>query len=369
MAASDATTARYKQVASPTMAVSDTTDYAEWPPPKLSSAESSPAKLFPILDLVPSTSKATMDLAPATLPSQALECLCDGVFPDRRFDSIQEAVQIAVRELTSQDQSKFMHGVYERIADIPEVSNAQVAWLSKFEENNAGWRELGNLRYYDYLRIIDSSGWVREMVKQHNTHPELLEILNKGDGSEKWLRLTALATRTAKDPEWYTSADFNEAKTSVAKGCPVVNEVINLGEMGLKLYRVLVMPNTCYQFKEDQIRIRTLSPSVPPPNPQIPSASPALFPSASPALIFPAPPTEEEAPSDLAALPTQSGPCSLDDQSPEILDTPDTTLDNVNQVTDKDDKATSSDSKSDDETAVTPTSVRTKAPLKRKRAT
>jgi hypothetical protein len=363
------------------------------------------------MDLVPTTSKATMDLAPATLPSQALESLCDGFFPDRRFDSIQEAVEIAVKELTPQDQSKFMHGVYELFADIHEVSNAQVAWLSKFEENNAGWRELGYKRYYDYLRTIDSSGWVREMVKQHNTaqkrkeratkqlgdywqqNPELLEILNEGDGSEKWLRLTALATRTAKDPElakrclnyayvsriiklgrkskvnrWYTSADFKEAKTLVEKGCPVVNEEINLGEMGLKLYRGLVMPNACYPFKEDQSRICTLSPSVPPPNRQIPSASPAQVPSASPALIFPAPPTEEEEPSDLEAPPTPSGPFSLEDPSPEILDTPDTTLDNVTEVTDKDDEATSSDSESDDETAVTPTPVRTKAPLKRKTA-
>jgi hypothetical protein len=31
--------------------------------------------------------------------------------------------------------------------------------------------------------------------------PELLEVLNEGNGSEKWLRLTALATRTTKDQE------------------------------------------------------------------------------------------------------------------------------------------------------------------------
>ncbi|KAF8536299.1 hypothetical protein BDD12DRAFT_982821 [Trichophaea hybrida] len=136
------------------------------------------------------------------------------------------------------------------------------------------------------------------------------------------------------------------------------------------------MPDACYPFKEDQSRIRTLSPSVPPPNRQIPSASPAQVPSASPAqvpsalpaLIFPAPPTEEEEPSDLEAPPTPSGPFALEDPSPEILDTPDTTLDNVTEVTDKDDEATSSDSESDDETAVTPTPVRTKAPLKRKTA-
>jgi hypothetical protein len=141
-----AAAAKYKKVACPTMAASDTTDSAESPPAKLSSAQSSPAKPFPTMDLVPTFSKATMDFAPANLPSQALESLCDGFFPDRRFDSIQEAVEIAVKELTPQDQSKFMHSVYELFADIHEVSNPQVAWLSKFEENNAGWRELGYKR-------------------------------------------------------------------------------------------------------------------------------------------------------------------------------------------------------------------------------
>ncbi|KAF8251479.1 hypothetical protein K440DRAFT_637444 [Wilcoxina mikolae CBS 423.85] len=176
------------------------------------------------MDLIPVTSKTAMDHAPATLPLHTLESLCDSFFQDRHFDSIQEAVAITVKELTPQDQLKFIHGIYELFSDIHEVSNAQVAWLSKFQENNAGWRELGYKRYYDYLWTIDSSGRVREMVKQHNTtqknkdhatkklgdywqqSSELLKILNERDGSEKWLRLTTLATRTAQDPElakWY----------------------------------------------------------------------------------------------------------------------------------------------------------------------
>ena len=114
------------------------------------------------------------------------------------------------------------------------------------------------------------------------------------------------------------------------------------------------MPVACYPFKEGHSPLRTLSPSVPPPNRQIPSASPAQVPSASPALIFPAPPTEEEDPSDHEAPTTPSGSFSLEDPSPEILDTPDTTLDNVTEVADKDDEGTSSESESDDETAVSP---------------
>jgi hypothetical protein len=357
------------------------------------------------MDLVSANSKATIDLAPATLPSQALDSLCDGFFLDRYFDSIQVAVDIAVKELTPQDQSKFMHDLYKHSVDINKVSNAQVAWLSKFEENNAGWRELGYKRYYDYLRTIDSSGRVREMVKQHNTaqknkdsatvklgdywqqSPELLEVLNKGDGSEKWLRLTALATQTAKYPElakrclnytyvshiiqlrweskvkgWYMSADFKEAtgKALAAKGCLVTNQEINLRKMGLKLYRGLVMPIACYPFKEDQSRLCTLSPSVPPVNCQVPSASPAL--------IFSPPPTEEEELSGLET-PTPSEPLSLEGLSPEIswADTPDATPDDDTRVVDKDDEVTSGDNKPS-KMAVTPTPIRTKASLKRKRA-
>ncbi|KAF8248564.1 hypothetical protein K440DRAFT_642215 [Wilcoxina mikolae CBS 423.85] len=448
-----ATASRYRKVVSPTMVAPDPAELssaessptklssAESPPAKLSSAESSPTKPFPTMDLIPVTSK-TMDHAPATLPLQALESLCYGFFPDRHFDSIQEAVEIAVKELTPKDQSEFMHDVYELFADIHELSNAPVAWLSNFEENNAWWRELGYKRYYDYLRTIDSSGRVTEMVKQHNTaqknkdramkklgnywqqSPELLEILNEGDG----------ITRTAKDPElakqclnyvyvsrniklgwkskvnrWYTYADFKEVQALLEKGCPLVNEEISLGKMGLKLYRGLVMPVAYYPFKKDQSRTRTLSPSAPPPNHQIPSASPVLIPSVSPVLIPSVSPVlissalpneeEEEKLSDFEA-PTPSESRSSEDSSPKIPDISDTTPDDVTEVVDdvtgvvddvtevvndvtevvddvtevivEDDLATSSDNEfSDNESSeidVTPTPVKTKASHKRNRA-
>ncbi|KAF8248413.1 hypothetical protein K440DRAFT_642597 [Wilcoxina mikolae CBS 423.85] len=140
------------------MVAPDTTDFAKStpdksppiklsspksPPAKLSSTELSPTKPFPTMDLIPVTRKPTIDHAPATLPLQVLESLCDGFFSDRHFDSIQEEVEIVMKELTLQDQSKFMHGIYELFADIHKVSNVQVAWFSKFEEDNTRWRELG----------------------------------------------------------------------------------------------------------------------------------------------------------------------------------------------------------------------------------
>jgi hypothetical protein len=160
-----------------------------------------------------------------------------------------------------------------------------------------------------------------------------------------------------KVKRWYTSADFTEAKALVEKGCPVTNEEINLRKMGLKLYRGLVMPIACYPFKEDQNRLRTLSPSAPSLNCQILSASPAL--------IFSTPPTEEEQLSGLETL-TPSEPLPLEGRSPKIPDTPDVTPDNDTGVVDTDDEATSGDNKHS-EMAGTPTPVRTMASLERKR--
>ncbi|KAF8243724.1 hypothetical protein K440DRAFT_636869 [Wilcoxina mikolae CBS 423.85] len=146
------------------------------------------------------------------------------------------------------------------------------------------------------------------------------------------------------------------------------------------------MPVAYYPFKEDQSRPLTLSLSAPPPNCQIPFASPVL--------ISSAPLTEEEKLSDLEA-PTPSESLSLGDESPEIPDIPDTTpddvtevvddvtevidnvtelindvtvvVDDVTEVIDEDDETISSDNESS-ETAVTPTPVRSKASRKRKRA-
>ncbi|KAF8536693.1 hypothetical protein BDD12DRAFT_807599 [Trichophaea hybrida] len=101
------------------------------------------------------------------------------------------------------------------------------------------------------------------------------------------------------------------------KGCLVVNEEINPGKMGLKLYRGLVKPIAFYPFKEDLSCIRTLSPAAPPPNRQIASVLPVV--------ICSAPPTGEE---------------ELNDPSSEITDTPDMTPNEVTETADKDVKAT-----------------------------
>ncbi|KAF8248754.1 hypothetical protein K440DRAFT_641857 [Wilcoxina mikolae CBS 423.85] len=280
-----ATTSRYRKVSSPTMVTPDITDSAESPPDKLSSAkspcarlssaESPPTKLssaessltkpFPTMDLIPVTSKTKMDHTPVTLPLQ----------------------------------------------------------LSKFEEVNAGWGELGYKRYYDYLRTIDSSGWVREMVKQHNTTQKNKDCV----------------TKKLKD-YWQQS--------------PKLLELLNK-DNGM-------IPVAYYSFKENQSRPYSLSPSAPPPNCQIPAASPVLISSTSPVLISSTPPTEEEKLSDFEVS-TSSESLSSEDLSSEIPDIPDTTyddiievVDDVTEVIDEDVKATSSDNESS-KTAMTATPI------------
>ncbi|KAF8253552.1 hypothetical protein K440DRAFT_641830 [Wilcoxina mikolae CBS 423.85] len=173
------------------------------------------------------------------------------------------------------------------------------------------------------------------MVKQHNTlqknkdhaakklednwqqSPKFLEILKEGDGSEKWLSLTALDTQTAKDPK-------------LARWC------LN------------------YEYVTCIIILGWNPKSVPPPNRQI------VF--QSPFLIFLTLLSEKVELSDLEA-PTPSEPLPLDDLSSSIADTPDTTPNNVTRVV----EAISGDITSS-KMAVTPIPVRTKTSLNQKEA-
>ncbi|KAF8241224.1 hypothetical protein K440DRAFT_646639 [Wilcoxina mikolae CBS 423.85] len=239
---------------------------------------------------------------------------------------------------------------------------------------------------------MDSSGRIREMVKQHNTaqnnkdcatkklgyywhqSPELLEILNEGDGTTRTAKYPQLAKLylnyayvshiinlgwTSKVNRWFTSADFKEAKGSFEKGCPVVNQEINLEIMGSKLYRGVVMPVAYYLFLEEQCCTRTHSLSAPPPNHLIPSALIVLISSAEP--------TEEDSTPKIPDIPDTT----LNDVT-EVVDDATEVIDEVTEGVDEDDEATSSDNESSEndssKTAVSPTALRTKASHKRKRA-
>jgi hypothetical protein len=58
--------------------------------------------------------------------------------------------------------------IYDLFGDITDAANAQIAWLSNFPERNLDWNKLKYKRYNDFLKALDSSGRVREMIKQHH---------------------------------------------------------------------------------------------------------------------------------------------------------------------------------------------------------
>jgi hypothetical protein len=211
--------------------------------------------------------------------------------------------------------------IYDLFGKINDAANAQVVWLSNFAERNLDWKKLKYKRYSDFLKALDSSGRVREMIKQHQSaqqrktratkklgdlwqhYSELQEILSDSRGSEKWMRLTTITNQTSRDPglamkclncpyvtrltkrnrklkanKWYTSGDFQEAKIMLDNGCPQLEDGIAYQAMGLKSYLGLVMPLTYYPGMDDcnnAHRLLTISPSVPPADPGIPVPPPS----------------------------------------------------------------------------------------------
>jgi len=219
-----------------------------------------------------------------------------------------------------------------------DTANAQVTWLSNFAERTLNWKKLKYKRYNDFLKALDSSSRVRELLKQYHTaqqrktramtmlgdlwqhYPELQEILSDSSRSEKWMRLAAIANQTSRDPgltkrchnlahvncltklyrklkanKWYTSGHFQEAKKLLVNNCPQLQDGIDYEAMGLKWYRGLVMPLSYYPAMDDRNhanRRSTISPSVPPADHWI--SVPPQSPNKSKKLPPPIPSTKEK---------------------------------------------------------------------------
>jgi len=293
-----------------------------------------------ITTYTPSSDISTIasDPSPVTLSSETLSHLSREFFANRPVGLLQEAVEIAAWELAAQSHANFMIEIYDLFRDIRDAANAEVAWLANFAERNLDSKKLKYKRYNDFLKALDSSGRVKEMIKQHHTaqhrkiratkklgnlwqhYPELQEILRDSSRSEKWMRLTVIANQTSRDPglakrclnlayvnrltklnhkskanKWYTSGDFQEAKKLLDNGGPQLEEGINNEAMGLKWYRVLVMPLSYYPGMDDRNNanwLRTISPSVPPADHGIPRADhgiPVPPPSPDKSKMFPPP--------------------------------------------------------------------------------
>jgi hypothetical protein len=78
-------------------------------------------------------------------------------------------MEIATRELSPQNQAKFILKIYDFFGNIIDAGNTQVAWLSHFAERNIDWEMLNYKRYNDFLKALDSSGRVREMIMLHHS--------------------------------------------------------------------------------------------------------------------------------------------------------------------------------------------------------
>jgi len=64
------------------------------------------------------------DASPVTLSSVTLSHLSRGLFSSRTVGTLQEAVEIAARELSPQNQAKLILDIYDLLGDITEAANA-----------------------------------------------------------------------------------------------------------------------------------------------------------------------------------------------------------------------------------------------------
>ena len=235
------------------------------------------------------------DPSPVTLSSETQSHPSRAFFANRPVRSLQEAVEITVRELIPRNQPNFMHQIDNLFGNITNATNAQVAWLSNFAERNLGWNKFKFKLYNNFLKALNGSGRVWEVIKQHHTsqqrktramkmlgnlcqyYPDIQEILSGSSGSEKWMRLTTIANQTSRDPglakrclnlvyvicvtklnwkskanKWCTSGDFQEAKQLLDNDCPQLEEGIDYEVMGRKWYQGLVMPLGYYPGMDDR---------------------------------------------------------------------------------------------------------------------
>jgi len=167
----------------------------------------------PFLDI----STIASDPSPVTLSSETLSHLSWELLTVRLVCSQQEAVEIATWEHAPKNQANFILKIYDLLCDFAYAANAQVAWLANCAERNLNWEKLKYKQYNDFLKALDSSCRVREMIKQHQAaqqtktwatmkledlwqhNPELQGMLSNSGGSEKWMELTAIAKQTSRD--------------------------------------------------------------------------------------------------------------------------------------------------------------------------
>ena len=202
--------------------------------------------------------------------------------------------------LTAQQLADCMSAFYEAISDLHEASQEQAAWLSNVERQKDHWKKLGYLEYKHYLVAIDPHGKARNMIDVYQDtvrrktnavdtvheswtgSPELLELVAENEGENKWRNLSSLAKATDRAPEVakyclnlamltrirsgktgrsatksFISLDFMAAKRKAetvewAARPWDKEEYEGISDLGMKLYRGVLMSKKRYPGKEDR---------------------------------------------------------------------------------------------------------------------
>jgi hypothetical protein len=72
-------------------------------------------------------------------------------------------------DLPPQSQSNFMLQIDDLFGGLTDAANAQVTWLSNIAEMNLDWRKLEYNRSSYFLKALDRSGRVREMMTRYHS--------------------------------------------------------------------------------------------------------------------------------------------------------------------------------------------------------
>jgi len=109
-------------------------------------------------------STITSNPSPVTFSLEPLSHLSSECFCNWPVRSQQEGMGIAAQELSPQNQVNFILEISDLFGDITDAINAEVAWQLNCAERNLNWEKLKYKQYNDFLKALDSSGRVREII-------------------------------------------------------------------------------------------------------------------------------------------------------------------------------------------------------------
>jgi hypothetical protein len=125
---------------------------------------------------------------------------------------------IANAEFSPQTQLNIVPIIYHLFRDISDTCRAKVLLLTNLAERILDWKKSKYKWYNHFLKALNSSSRVREIISQHHSsqlrkirdttklgdlrqrYPKHQEILWTLCGSEKWMWLAAIANQISRDP-------------------------------------------------------------------------------------------------------------------------------------------------------------------------